>query len=607
MDELTYEQFQAAIRNLILNALQIYDITFNKIKVSKEENSKNDISKYLEKLSYLKKKEKNILNYIFENNHRYDEDIYLNENLLKYIEDDYIRSLIYTRLENCFLEKQEEYFENLTEEDYEYDDEYDEEEIKYEIENNNYEKVFNYLNLEYLATSTSKNEDIEKEKYILSFTESKIEDELLIVNYQFENLITLPININAQIIGIDEETYINYEKEICLETAMNILNQIEDNLHINENSVLNMFEFFCEKMDPNDLQNIKEFCVYKKEIINDVFVKEIIIKMIKIINTIMSKVSANNMQTVITEELEENEDTTSFTEKEVDILFELMKTENKIYDLINNLYILESHNKKDNSLYNANFEILKKLKIKEEQLISEISLNTNLKIALEDLIDNYLNIFSDEKIVKKYENIFSENQEKINIIKKRLENILNENDNDKISLYIDEKLPTIVENEQYLEALKTYNKYIVIKKNKRPWVKIKYQKIFENDFLLKEFLENNGDLSKNTWYSEELMCELLGITINEYRGDKQQILFELAENVIVDIYLYATKERITEKELAETKYNMFLLKLITKNLDKELIEQLENDSQYTDENFKFKNEMIKIFNKNKIKQVTNKK
>ena len=103
MDELTYEQFQAAIRNLILNALQIYDITFNKIKVSKEENSKNDISKYLEKLSYLKKKEKNILNYIFENNHRYDEDIYLNENLLKYIEDDYIRSLIYTRLENCFL------------------------------------------------------------------------------------------------------------------------------------------------------------------------------------------------------------------------------------------------------------------------------------------------------------------------------------------------------------------------------------------------------------------------------------------------------------------------------------------------------------------------
>lgn len=321
----------------------------------------------------------------------------------------------------------------------------------------------------------------------------------------------------------------------------------------------------------------------------------------------MSKVSANNMQTVITEELEENEDTTSFTEKEVDILFELMKTENKIYDLINNLYILESHNKKDNSLYNANFEILKKLKIKEEQLISEISLNTNLKIALEDLIDNYLNIFSDEKIVKKYENIFSENQEKINIIKKRLENILNENDNDKISLYIDEKLPTIVENEQYLEALKTYNKYIVIKKNKRPWVKIKYQKIFENDFLLKEFLENNGDLSKNTWYSEELMCELLGITINEYRGDKQQILFELAENVIVDIYLYATKERITEKELAETKYNMFLLKLITKNLDKELIEQLENDSQYTDENFKFKNEMIKIFNKNKIKQVTNKK
>lgn len=103
------------------------------------------------------------------------------------------------------------------------------------------------------------------------------------------------------------------------------------------------------------------------------------------------------------------------------------------------------------------------------------------------------------------------------------------------------------------------------------------------------------------------MCELLGITINEYRGDKQQILFELAENVIVDIYLYATKERITEKELAETKYNMFLLKLITKNLDKELIEQLENDSQYTDENFKFKNEMIKIFNKNKIKQVTNKK
>ena len=607
MDELTYEQFQAAIRNLILNALQIYDITFNKIKVSKEENSKNDISKYLEKLAYLKKKEKNILNYIFENNHRYDEDIYLNENLLKYIEDDYIRSLIYTRLENCFLEKQEEYFENLTEEDYEYDDEYDEEEIKYEIENNNYEKVFNYLNLEYLATSTSKNEDIEKEKYILSFTESKIEDELLIVNYQFENLITLPININAQIIGIDEETYINYEKEICLETAMNILNQIEDNLHINENSVLNMFEFFCEKMDPNDLQNIKEFCVYKKEIINDVFVKEIIIKMIKIINTIMSKVSANNMQTVITEELEENEDTTCFTEKEVDILFKLMKTENKIYDLINNLYILESHNKKDNSLYNANFEILKKLKIKEEQLISEISLNTNLKIALEDLIDNYLNIFSDEKIVKKYENIFSENQEKINIIKKRLENILNENDNDKISLYIDEKLPTIVENEQYLEALKTYNKYIVIKKNKRPWVKIKYQKIFENDFLLKEFLENNGDLSKNTWYSEELMCELLGITINEYRGDKQQILFELAENVIVDIYLYATKERITEKELAETKYNMFLLKLITKNLDKELIEQLENDSQYTDENFKFKNEMIKIFNKNKIKQVTNKK
>ena len=83
--------------------------------------------------------------------------------------------------------------------------------------------------------------------------------------------------------------------------------------------MLNMFEFFCEKMDPNDLLNIKEFCVYKKEIINDVFVKEIIMKMIKIINTIMSKVSANNMQTVITEELEENEDTTSFTEKEVDI------------------------------------------------------------------------------------------------------------------------------------------------------------------------------------------------------------------------------------------------------------------------------------------------
>ena len=69
----------------------------------------------------------------------------------------------------------------------------------------------------------------------------------------------------------------------------------------------------------------------------------------------------------------------------------------------------------------------------------------------------------------------------------------------------------------------------------------------------------------------------------------------------------ANGTKLTEKELAETKYNMFLLKLITKNLDKELIEQLENDSQYTDENFKFKNEMIKIFNKNKIKQVTNKK
>lgn len=601
MEELTYGEFSSAIKNLVINTLEIYNLTFNKIMPLEQSNPNDqELDNYINKLKYLKKKEKNILNYIYDNDCQYDEDVLLNECLLEYIDDDNIRSLIYVRLDNLFMEKNEEFLKNNTS----YDED-EENEYEYDEESECFEKIFNYLNIEYLAHMTEKDKEITESKYKFSFTNTHIEDELMFTRFNTENLIVLPKEINAHIMGIDMENYEQYENEVCMECILNIINQIEDGVETNEKSNIDVINFFASKLEYYDLKDLKDVCLYKKDQIFDGQAKEFLFKLIDIFNNYLKTANKDEQELITIDEIEENEEIVALKEKEVDIIFELIKTENKIYNLVNGLYVYELEKKNDIQLYKKIIKAIKRLKNKESYLKSFLVVDKNTKDILKDLIDNCLNIFEDNNM-ENYENIFKDSKGKSKIIKTRILNLLKESKSSKISLYIDENLPTIIENEQYLEAFKKYNKYIKIKKNIIPWLQVKYQKIFEDDFLLTEFLENEGDLSKNTWYSEEILCNLLEITKEEYQGDKNQILFDLAENVIVDIYIYATKEKLTPKEVAESKFNLFLLKEITENLDKEMVEMLEKDSQYTEENYKFNEELTKIFTKSKDKTANKK-
>ena len=593
MEELTYEELLLAVKNLVLNALEIYNLTFNKIMPNKETKS---IEKYINKLKYFKKKEENILNYIFASDCSYDEDACLNKCLYEFIDDDRIRSLIYTRLDNCFYTKTEERLAKELEED--------DEEYEYEEENSHYEQIFHFLSLEYLA-STSKEEEINKGKYIFSYTNPKIENELLVAHFNTENLVLLPSKINAQIIGIDKETYENEESEVCVECIVNIINEIEDGLHFNETSNFDIIGFFASKLDCIDLNDIKDICLYKKTQVYDPKSKEIVSHIIKIVDNYMTKNPVKQKNTANLEETYENEDTLSFEEKEIDVIFDLLKIETRMYDIINSLYALEVNGKEKTPNYNAHIKILKKLKAREEMLITILVVDKNLKDTIKELLDTCLNIFSADKNIKNYDSIFKDHKGKAMIIKRRILNLFKENKSPKASLYAYEKLPVIIENGQYLEAFKIYNKYIKIKKNPRPWIQLKYQKIFESSFLLDEFLANNGDLEKNTWYSDDILYQLLDISEDEYQGDKNQILFDMAENVIVDLYCYATKEDLTPVEQADSKFNLYLLKSIIKHLDEEEIELLKEDSQYTDENYKFQKQLSKIFTKEK-ERTTNK-
>lgn len=578
------DKTNAALNNLVTIYSEIYDLTFNGL-MKLELNGKigsEDFTKTINKLKLLKLKEQRIL----DNLEPYVEieecpmlDVFLSEQ----IDDQEKRIQVKNRIGYVFT-KRDLLYNNMFEES-----------SKKEAQRR-FESITELL-LKFISSSSKrklKKKSI-KEKYELSYLYPEIEDEMIYTSFNPKNQINFKAKDKAQLLNMEPEDY-KIEKDAHeYDYISDLITELESNSESDINTIklkLDIVEFGIKKLPTLDLSDLHQMCQH-----NLIFDstpkltknKTVLQRLYGILEKELLKREDYEEMLQRQEELismaEENDDMEQIPEKLIDIMFDLIKQINDIFDSGIELADLESQNKDLTPvLQKLTFQIER-----EKQLISQKTDITNqTQRHIETILSDYLYF-----IIATYTNIsdLAEIQKRSTLIERRIKNLLPGLTFADYSMYKSPKVPYYINQNQLIETFKAFEEKIKSSKERRLLSITKYEELLTNPDLTDDFIANKGKISDLTVIDEYTAATISDIDVEEYMHDKEETLKESANRYLQD--LAQVEQTSSLDEPSNIAFKIVYVQTALKNLSTEKLEKIERDYMYMSNKFK-----KRVLNKN---------
>lgn len=271
--------------------------------------------------------------------------------------------------------------------------------------------------------------------------------------------------------------------------------------------------------------------------------------------------------------LEPNKSRPKVPIKLYDSLVELIKLEEKIYEVFNGMDIEKIENEKE-------LQLLSSILDKEKELISSIKINIYILPCIEEMISKDIELFIETD---------EEDDYKRKLITTRLKNLLPD-------LYKKSISPTQSEKSFYYitqnHVINSLNSFITILDKckssiKNDAIKKIYKGIIFTTFgLLEDYVNVNGNYRLLGCFSDELTANSINMNILDYCFDKDDELSERGKKIAKEL-LKLAKNLKDDKDWALFEYKLAELREILKNINNEhIIDIIYTISDESDRNFK---------------------
>lgn len=571
------DKTNAALNNLVTIYSEIYDLTFNGL-MKLELNGKigsEDFTKTINKLKLLKLKEQRIL----DNLEPYVEieecpmlDVFLSEQ----IDDQEKRIQVKNRIGYVFT-KRDLLYNNMFEES-----------SKKEAQRR-FESITELL-LKFISSSSKrklKKKSI-KEKYELSYLYPEIEDEMIYTSFNPKNQIKFKAKDKAKLLNMEPEDY-KIEKDAHeYDYISDLITELESNSESDINTIklkLDIVEFGIKKLPTLDLSDLHQMCQHNLNFDNSQNINKNETVLERLCGVLRKELTKRKdyeetlqRQEELLRETEENEDMDRIPKELTDIMFDLIKQINDIFETGIELAEQEYQNK----------DITPKLQILEFQLEREkqlINLLTEItpqtKKHIETILNNYLYF-----IVATYMNAADEEeiQKRSTLIDRRIKNLLPFLTFTDYSIYKSPKVLYYINQNQLIETFKAFEEKIENSKEKRLLSITKYEELLTNPDLTDDFISNKGKINDITTLDEYTVATILDIDVEEYMYDKEETLKETANRYLQ--YLAQIEQTSSLDEPSKVAFQIVYVQTALKNLSTEKLEKIESDYMYMSSEFK---------------------
>lgn len=568
------DKTNAALNNLVKIYSDIYDLTFDEL-MSLELNGKaasKQFTEALTKLRILKLKEQRILDNI-EPYLEIEEYPMVELFLSEQIDNKEKRIQVKNRMGYVFT-KRDLLYNNMFEGP-------DRQEAQ-----RKFESISEILLRFIYSISKKKSTKAIKEKYELSYLYPEIEDEMICMGFDTQNKFFFKEETEAELLNINPEDY-KVEKEADnYDYISDLITELESNSESDINTIklkLDIIKFGIKKLPTLDISVLYQMCQYnlnfdstpkltkKKTVLQRLYsiLEKELIKRKDYEETLQRQEESISTS-------EENENMEKIPKDIIDIMIYLINQINDIFDTGIELANLESQNKDFT-------QVLQKLQFqveREKQLINQkTSITYNTKKYIKTIIDSYLYF-----IVAIHMNTLDEDEIKnrCDLIEKRIQHLIPGLTFEDYSTYKTPQVPYYILQTQLIETIKSFEKIIKKSTNRRSLITIKYEEILSNPDLTDDFISNDGNINNITVLDEYTLSVILGIDLEEYRYDKEELLYECAK-----IYLHALTEE-KQKTLGQEPHIVFQITYVQnllKHLNVKKLNVIENDYMHMDSEF----------------------
>lgn len=568
-----------SFNSLVAIDLQLYDEMFEKLIYLDKNGLMNtpDADRILKKIKVLKIKEKRILDNIKDiGSYSMFYELFGYETLKQMIPDKRVAESIYTRIGVNLIE-----YENASEREIDDDYEFDEEDVYYEEEICD-PIIDTRLSLNFLKHLNANADEILVDvKYKMCFEKPNVDNELSLIGYNVNNLTNITDEDFAEISDMKLEDYLSDYEDVCVQymdlNLKEFLSAIGD-VKASKTDIsiaLAKLKFLFNQVDVSVLeafdQRNSSYGIYETEVLeeNVHFVSECF-------NALGDSIVKRDSEYFSDYALDgENPVINPVDSNLVDQICELIKVINGIYGSYQKLAYLEINGKKESKEFLDEISKVKKLFNLETEIAQSMVIDDEtLNVTLMDIVDDCFEI-----ITGMIPNIDFESQEQVfdsfkhlnkkELIKLRIQSIFNNLTLPDDYAYASLEVPQNIMRNYKMASFTKFDKYIEDELDKEKLVEVKYEDLFVCSDLTSDFVSGNGDFSEASIMSEDLLCDIFDLDIDEYLFDRNKLLYNYA-NLIIDRLSKSQRDQcFSDLELARAKFQTICFETAMELLDDE--------------------------------------
>ncbi len=591
MDFLSEQEVVMAFYNLISIQAEIYDLTLNKLMQLEKEGIVNPLEydRTIKKISNLKVKENRIYEKLNTSEYYYGL-LDIVQNMIREIsvDDEKMYEAIESRLDYYFSDLFEEecMISQMNDDIYDYidiDEDYEGEiVIVPEFNIMDFYTPIQVKFLKELMNADSKNEKYLNYKYYNSFICPRLEDELILAHYNPNNICDINEQLKAEAYEVEMDEYrknANLAQEAFAENAFTnfvqtaIEEEIDDDIELAYREALfgagnletrKIAEFVKKHFDSDEDYVVSyEAIDYFESLGNSLL--QIIFDREDYDEPILNILNSDNVSLDFS--------SVRFDKETYDNLFSLINISKEIYFVATNLFCLDLINRKGTKPFLDKLNILEELTKKEKEYAKKLYFNNEEKAAVMEIITKYLEFIYN---LDGRGGICANNEVNLQIISKRITNILWDELVPDLSIFKDESVPEAIVKNYKLECLQEYEKYIT-GDEKVEYLAFKYLEILSDADLTDEFIFEKGFIENAIILDDEFTSKMLGIDIDEYLYDKDDIIANHAYDIMASLVKYPKDYELEDLDKAILDYQTVALEIAFKYVNEEDLEVFKSN------------------------------
>ena len=460
-----------------------------------------------------------------------------------------------------------------------------------------------------LMKKDPKNKEYLKYKFYNSFIHPRLEEELFLARYNPNNIHDIDINLDAEASDITVDEYkknMALARESFANTAFD--NFVEDatDLETTPEKLELSYEQAQFGLSALETKKIAEFI--NKHFGSDeeyIISKEAVDYFDKLGNTLLDTIfsrddyNENILNILNSDNVDLDFSEIKFDKTTYDDLFDMINISKEIYFIATDLYCLDLIGKKGSKEYLDKINILDDIVQKEKEYARQLYFIPEEKDAAKELIEKYLEFIYN---LDGRGGIIDNNDINIQIITKRIQNLLWPGKILDLSTFKDENIPNEIIKNYQLECLSEYEKYI--NENERnDYLGFKYLEVISDHNLTDEFIFEKGYIENAIILDDEITSKILGIEVEEYVFDKEDLISNHATDIMTSLAMFSEDYELEGFDKAALDYQTVALEIAFKYANEDDLEALKAnfESSPVIQNLILSKKLKTLFNKKEEK------